>query len=168
MSHASQRHHATPDPSSAPGAAVAATTTLEFATAAAPQFIDITDDVCAAVAASGVRNGLVTVFAQHTTAAVCINEREPLLMRDIARLLRALAPENSHYDHNDFTVRTVNMTDDECRNGHAHLRQLLLGGGVTTPIVDGAPALGVYQRIFLIELDHPRPRRVLVSAVGVR
>jgi secondary thiamine-phosphate synthase enzyme len=83
-------------------------------------------------------------------------------------MLRALAPEGSHYGHNDFERRTINMTDDECPNGHAHCRHLLLGASETIPVVDGAPALGTYQRIFLVELDHPRARRVLVSVVGLR
>jgi secondary thiamine-phosphate synthase enzyme len=108
----------------------------------------------------------VTVFSQHTTAAIVINEHEPLLLRDMARLLRSLAPAGAHYEHNDFTVRTVNMNPDECPNGHAHCQHLFLRTSETIPVIDGVPALGTYQRIFLVELDHPRPRRVLVSVVG--
>lgn len=144
-----------------------ATEALEYQTGAAPAFIDITGDVLAVVARSGIRSGQCTLFSQHTTAAVVINEHEPLLLRDIARLLRTLVPASAHYDHNDFTTRTVNMTPDECRNGHAHLQHLLLGGGQTIPVADGSLTLGPYQSIFLVELDHPRPRRVVVSVIGV-
>jgi secondary thiamine-phosphate synthase enzyme len=139
---------------------------LEFETSAAPEFIDITDDVVSIVEAAGVQFGQVTVFSQHTTAAVKINENEPLLLNDLARLLRQFAPPGSYYEHNDFTRRTVNMNDDECANGHSHCQHLFLGASETMPIIDGRIALGRWQRVFLIELDHPRSRRVLVNVVG--
>lgn len=150
------------------GGFVAETRTLEYQTGPAPSFVDITDDLLATVTAIGVRAGQVTVFSQHTTAAICINEHEPLLLRDLARLLRALAPAAAYYEHNDFERRTVNMNPDECPNGHSHCQHLLLRASETIPIVDGAPAIGLYQRVFLVELDHPRSRRVLVSVVGIR
>jgi len=139
---------------------------LEYETTDAPEFVDITDDVIAVVEASGVQFGQVAVFSQHTTAAIKINEHEPLLLRDLARLLRQFAPPNAYYEHNDFSRRTVNMNPDECANGHAHVQHLFLGGSETIPVVDGRVTLGTWQRIFLIELDHPRSRRVLVNVVG--
>lgn len=139
---------------------------LEYETTAAPEFIDITDDVARIVASAGVQFGQVTVFSQHTTAAIKINENEPLLLRDLARTLRHFAPPNAYYEHNDFSRRTVNMNEDECANGHAHCQHLFLGASETIPVLDGRLAIGVWQRIFLIELDHPRPRRVLVNVVG--
>ena len=139
---------------------------LEYDTTAAPEFIDITDDVDRVVRDSGVQHGQVTVFSQHTTAAVKINENEPLLLRDLARMLRHMAPPNAYYEHNDFSVRTVNMNEDECANGHAHCQHLFLSASETVPVIDGRMSLGVWQRIFLVELDHPRLRRVLVNIVG--
>jgi len=139
---------------------------IEFETTCAPEFIDITDDVVAIVQASGIRFGQVTAFSQHTTAAVKINENEPLLLRDLARTLRQFAPPNAYYEHNDFSRRTVNMNEDECANGHAHVQHLFLSAGECMPVVDGRITLGTWQRIFLIELDHPRLRRVLVNVVG--
>ena len=139
---------------------------LDYDTTAAPEFIDITDDVNRVVAAAGVQFGQVTIFSQHTTAAIKINENEPLLLRDLARTLRHFAPPNAYYEHNDFSRRTVNMNEDECANGHAHCQHLFLGSSETIPVLDGVPAIGVWQRIFLIELDHPRSRRVLVNVVG--
>ena len=103
----------------------------------------------------------------HTTAAVVVNEREPLLMEDAARWLDKLAPAGSDYSHDDFTVRTVNMISGESPNAHAHLQQLLLGSTQTIPVVDGRVALGQWQRIFLIELDQARPRQVLLQAMGL-
>jgi len=139
---------------------------IEYETTAALQFIDITDEVSRIVDESAIQFGQVAVFSQHTTAAIKINEHEPLLLRDLARTLRNFAPPNAYYEHNDFSRRTVNMNPDECANGHAHVQHLFLGTSETIPIVDGRVTLGAWQRIFLIELDHPRLRRVLVSVLG--
>lgn len=139
---------------------------IEFETTCAPEFIDITDDVARVVEASGIQFGQVTAFSQHTTAAVKINENEPLLLRDLARILRQFSPSNAYYEHNDFSRRTVNMNEDECANGHAHVQHLFLGTSETIPVVDGRLTLGTWQRVFLVELDHPRLRRVLVNVVG--
>jgi secondary thiamine-phosphate synthase enzyme len=152
----------------AEGSVSFATFSIEIETATAPEFRDITDDVVALVRSSGVLFGQVSVFSLHTTAAIRINENEPLLLRDLARTIRHLVPSDVYYEHNDFGRRTVNMNDDECANGHAHCQHLLLGASETVPVLNGAPALGRYQRIFLVELDHPRAREVLVSVVGIR
>jgi secondary thiamine-phosphate synthase enzyme len=146
--------------------ATVTTEALELETRGAPEFHDITDDVQAVVRDSGVSFGQVTVFSNHTTAAIRINENEPLLLRDMARVLRQLAPSNDYYEHNDFGRRTVNMNPDECANGHAHCQHLFLASSETIPVIDGRAVLGQYQRVFLIELDHPRMRRVLVTVVG--
>jgi secondary thiamine-phosphate synthase enzyme len=146
--------------------ATVTTEALELETRGAPEFHDITDDVQAVVRDSGVTFGQVTVFSNHTTAAIRINENEPLLLRDMARVLRQVAPSNDYYEHNDFGRRTVNMNEDECANGHAHCQHLFLASSETIPVIEGRAALGQYQRVFLIELDHPRMRRVLVTVVG--
>ncbi len=139
---------------------------LEYETSTAPEFIDITEDVISVVEAAGIQFGQVAIFSQHTTAAIKINEHEPLLLRDLARTLRQFAAPNAYYEHNDFSRRTVNMNPDECANGHAHVQHLFLGTSETIPVVDGRITLGTWQRVFLIELDHPRRRRVLVNVVG--
>ncbi|MBI5289010.1 MAG: YjbQ family protein [Chloroflexi bacterium] len=139
---------------------------LEYETTESLEFIDITDDVISVVEAAGIQFGQVAIFSQHTTAAVKINEHEPLLLRDLARTLRQFAPPNAYYEHNDFSRRTVNMNPDECANGHAHVQHLFLSSSETIPVVDGRITLGTWQRVFLIELDHPRRRRVLVNVVG--
>ena len=132
----------------------------------APEFIDITDDVRDAISQSGVREGTVTVFSRHTTAAVVINENEPLLLKDMARFLRRTAPEDGHYSHNDFVVRTANMTEDECPNGHSHCQHLFLGTSETVPVADGQPLFGRWQRVFMIELDRPRSREIIIQVQG--
>jgi secondary thiamine-phosphate synthase enzyme len=119
-----------------------------------------------AVKACGVREGIALVFSCHTTAAIRINENEPLLLRDMEEFLKRLAPRELYYRHNDFEIRTHNMTPEECPNAHAHLQHLLLGTSEAVPIQGGNLVLGRWQRIFLVELDRPRERKVLVQVVG--
>ena len=130
------------------------------------EFMDITDAVREIVARAGITEGMALVFSRHTTAAVRINENEPLLLGDMARFLQRIAPKDGDYKHNDFVVRTENMTEEECPNGHAHCQHLLIGASETIPVVDGDLFLGRWQRIFLIELDRPRERSIVVQVQG--
>lgn len=139
---------------------------LRYETIHPLQFIDITDDVERVVAMSGITEGTVTVFSKHTTAAIKINEHEPELLKDMGQLLASFAPDGRYYFHNDFTVRWVNMVEDECPNGHAHCQHLLLGASETIPLMDAKLMFGRWQRIFLIELDHARSRDVVVTVMG--
>jgi secondary thiamine-phosphate synthase enzyme len=139
---------------------------LSVKTKEAPEFIDITDWVSNCVSDSQVANGFAVVYSKHTTAAVKINENEPLLLEDMASFLEGVAPRHAQYRHNDFEIRTVNMNPDESPNGHAHLQHLLLGTSETVPILNGEMQFGTYQSIFFIELDHPRNREVMVQVVG--
>ena len=141
--------------------------TLEYSTSHALEFVDITDDVRAAVERSSVMMGQVAIFSCHTTAAVIVNEHEPLLLNDMARVLSRLAPAGNYYEHNDFSIRTVNMTEGEPANGHAHCQHLFLGTSETIPIHAGRLALGPWQSVFLVELDHARRRQVLVQTMGI-
>jgi len=139
---------------------------FRITTERAPQFIDITDEVQRLVAESGVNDGTATVFCRHTTAAIRINENEPLLLSDMEEFLKRVAPRELYYRHNDFSIRTENMTEDECPNAHAHCQHLMLGASETIPIVDGRLTLGRWQRVFLVELDRPREREVCVQVIG--
>jgi secondary thiamine-phosphate synthase enzyme len=139
---------------------------IKMETTKAPEFVDITDGICRYVKDSEVQNGFAVVYSKHTTAAIRINENEPLLLNDMTEFLERVASRNGHYQHNDFSIRTVNMTEDECPNGHAHCQHLLLGTSENIPIVNGQLQLGKWQRVFLIELDMPRPREVLVQILG--
>lgn len=139
---------------------------IQRLTSQAPQFIDITEDVEGILARSGVREGSVLIYSCHTTAAIKINEHEPLLLQDMAHFLERVAPRDADYRHNDFAIRTANMTDDECPNGHAHCQHLLLGTSERIPVNEGRLLLGRWQRVFLIELDRPRRRDVVVQVQG--
>lgn len=130
------------------------------------EFIDLTEKIEEIVDESGVRNGLVNIQTLHTTTAIIINEREPLLIEDMKARLESLAPRDARYRHDDFQIRTVNLEPDEPENGHSHCKALFLRASETINISEGKLLLGRWQRIFLIELDRPRERRVSVMIMG--
>jgi secondary thiamine-phosphate synthase enzyme len=139
---------------------------LSYETTHAPQFVDITEDVADTVNRSGVTNGVAVVFSRHTTAAIKINESEPELIKDMARFLAEIAPIEGEYYHNNFDVRTVNMTEDECPNAHSHCQHLMLSASESVPLLNGKMHLGRWQRIFLVELDRAKSRQVTVQVIG--
>ena len=143
--------------------------TLLVETSTAPEFVDITGRVRDSLEKSKIQNGFVVVFSRHTTAAITIQENEPLLMNDMASLLERLSPHSARYGHNDFSIRTVHMQEEECPNGHSHCQHLMLGSSETIPVVNGTLALGKWQRVFMVELDDAKipPREVLVQIMGV-
>ncbi|MCH7706396.1 MAG: YjbQ family protein [Chloroflexi bacterium] len=145
---------------------LALTNRLVFETTKAPEFIDITDDVVRFVRESRVQNGCVVIYSKHTTAAIKVNENEPLLIEDMERFLKRIAPQDANYRHNDFSIRTVNLEEDDCPNGHAHCQHLLMSTSETVPVIDGELQLGRWQRVFLVELDRPRSREVVLQALG--
>ena len=140
--------------------------TLSIDTDRAPEFIDITDQVIDIVGRSEIENGFAVVFSKHTTAAIKLNENEPLLVKDMVQFLERVASRDAYYGHNDFAIRTVHMHEDECPNGHAHCQHLILGTSESIPIVNGELCFGNWQRIFLVELDIPRRRHVVVQVLG--
>ena len=140
--------------------------TLCVQTKKGPQFVDITDWVLEAARDSTIQNGFAIVFSRHTTAAVRINENEPLLLSDMEEFLERVAPANARYNHNDLAHNGNNGGDPEEPNGHSHCQQLLLGASEAVPIVNGQLLLGHWQRLFLVELDRPRAREVVVQLVG--
>lgn len=130
------------------------------------QFIDITSRVDEAVSRSRIKDGVVTVYSRHTTAAVRINENEPLLIKDFISLLQRLCPNDGRYNHDKLSERTGQMCDDESENGHAHCLHLLLSTSEHVPVSNGRLSLGRWQSIFLIELDKGRSREVIVHISG--
>jgi len=141
------------------------TGSLSYASSSRGEFIDITGDVSDLVWRSGVRNGIVHVHSWHTTAAIRVNENEPLLMDDFRRMLDRLAPPGG-YEHDDME-RRVGVPPDEPRNGHSHCQHLLLSSSESLPVQERQLLLGPWQRVFLIELDSPRQRQVTVQVAGM-
>ena len=141
-------------------------TTFAITTYRPTEFVDLTERIEAVIAETGLRQGVVNIQSLHTTAAIVVNEHEPLLLTDFAALLDRSAPRNVGYQHDDEAQRTVNLAPGERANGHAHCQALLLGTSVCLNVVRGQLHLGVWQRVFLVELDGPRRREVSVMAVG--
>jgi secondary thiamine-phosphate synthase enzyme len=139
-----------------------------FTTAECGQFLDVTDDVKDVVARSDVRNGMALVYSPHTTGAVLINERESGFLEDFCMLMDSLVPLDGEYRHDDLERRTENLEDPhDLPNGWAHARQALLGNASQAiPIVEGELQLGRWQRVFFVELDRSRDRRVFIQALG--
>ncbi|GMQ86642.1 MAG: secondary thiamine-phosphate synthase enzyme YjbQ [Acidimicrobiia bacterium] len=144
------------------------TEALHFATDAPEEFWDLTEYVRAVVARSKVSHGQITVYTPHTTTSIVINESETGFLNDFRKVIAGLIPVDTYYEHDDGDLRTENLQEDEYVNGHAHCRQLLVGQpSVTVPIVDGEVILGQWQRVFFVELDQARKRRVFFHAQGI-
>ena len=139
---------------------------ISLNTSATLDFIDITEKIQVAIKNSGIRNGIVNIQSLHTTMAIVVNEAEPLLIGDMKRLLEKLAPQTEKYEHDNFEIRTVNMCDGECANGHAHNKAIHLPTSIVLNIFEGELQLGRWQRVFAIEFDRARPRQVAVQIMG--
>jgi secondary thiamine-phosphate synthase enzyme len=121
-------------------------------------FINITPQVEAALAESGVREGLCLVNAMHITASVFINDDERGLHHDYDKWLEQLAPHEPHnqYRHND--------TGED--NADAHLKRQVMGREVVVAITEGKFDFGPWEQIFYGEFDGRRRKRVLVKIIG--
>lgn len=140
--------------------------TFEYKTKKEADHIDITEKVEKFVKESKIKDGLVNIQSLHTTMAVIVNENEPLLIKDLEKFLENLSSNKCDYNHDNFEIRTVNMCDDECANGHSHCKAVVLPTSVTMNLIDGKLQLGQWQRIFIRELDRPRPRKVQIQIIG--
>ena len=121
-------------------------------------FVNITGDVKAALAESGVQEGLCLVNAMHITASVFINDDESGLHADYKRWLEELAPHEplERYDHN--------RTGED--NGDAHHKRQIMGREVVVAITGGALDFGPWEQIFYGEFDGRRRKRVLIKIIG--
>ncbi len=140
--------------------------TLELRTPGPMAYVDLTERLAGCVRRARVAHGLLSVQCLHTSAALVVNEDEPLLHDDFSRLLARWAPRAAGWQHDRFDLRTANMTPDERPNGHAHARALVLRSTETLHVVGGRLRLGRWQRVFLLECDDARDRRVSVLVLG--
>ena len=120
-------------------------------------YVNITPQVEAALAESGVREGLCLVNAMNITASVFINDNESGLHSDFERWLEELAPEKPHsrYDHNGY--------ED---NADAHLKRSVMGREAVVAVTAGRLDFGTWEQIFYGEFDGMRDKRVLVKIIG--
>ena len=131
-------------------------------------FLDLTDDLRRAIKDAGVTDGIAVAFCAHTTCALLINEWEDGALEDFRKHLTELIPhEGVYYRHDDFDVRTQNMHEDERKNGHAHVKAMLVSStSHAIPVVAGEPALGTWQRLIPFEMDEPKERTITVQVIG--
>jgi secondary thiamine-phosphate synthase enzyme len=113
------------------------------ATLGALDFVDVTDEVESRLRDSGIREGMVTVFAPDRACVLVVNERESGLIADIRETLARL--ESSKV---------------------AAQRAMLGSSSVVLPATEGRLRLGVWQRVLLIELEAPQERKIVVQIVG--
>ncbi len=139
---------------------------IKLKTAAEMDFIDITEKVQKKIKDAGIKNGIINIQSLHTTMAVIVNEAEPLLIADMKVLLEKMAPRTYKYMHDNFEIRTVNMCDGECANGHAHNKSIHLPTSTLLNITKNKIQLGQWQRIFAVELDRSRPRQIALQIIG--
>src|SRR5258708_21025914 len=119
---------------------------------------EITDEVEEKIDKSGVRNGVVTVFVQHTSCSLTTMENAaPAARRDVERFFEKLVPEDADYEHDDDGPDVI----------PSHLRMVLTRTSETVPIADGKMKLGTWQGIFLFEHRRaPHRRKVSVTIIG--
>lgn len=130
---------------------------VEFTTGGNDEVINLTEDVLNAVEKTKLREGLVTVFATGSTAAVTTIEYETGLEADIKTFLRDIVPAGD-WRHN------ATWGDG---NGHSHIRASLIGPSLTIPVTDGKPVLGMWQQVVYIDNDiRSRSRRVIIQLTG--
>lgn len=131
-------------------------------------FVDLTDDLRRAVKDAGITEGLVVAFCAHTTCALLINEWEDGALDDFRRHLTELVPhDGAYYRHDDFELRTQNLHPDERKNGHAHVKAMLLSAtSHAIPVADGEPSLGTWQRLLFFEMDEPKDRTITLQVLG--
>lgn len=144
------------------------TTAVEVAAPSRYAYLDLTDDLRRAVKDAGVTEGAVIAFCAHTTCALLINEWEDGAMEDFRHRLEILVPEDVYYAHDDLERRTQNLDEvHERRNGHAHVKAMLLSAtSHAIPVIGGEPALGRWQRLILFEMDDPKERQVVFHVFG--
>jgi secondary thiamine-phosphate synthase enzyme len=129
---------------------------LTFNTRKHREYIHITPQVEAAVAKSGVQEGMVLVSAMHITASIYVNDNESGLIADMDEWLEKLAPFRKDYRHH--------QTGES--NGDSHLKSLLMHHEITLPITSGRLDLGPWQRVFYAEFDGQRSKRVVIKVMG--
>lgn len=158
--------------------------TISVQSKARPTFHDVTENVEAIVAKSGIRNGIAVVFSQHTTCSVIIQEQSDdtdyhgtqFILQDMVNGLTQLFPtcltqgQYSHPGPLHIDIARRERSEEACwsLNTDAHLRSVLLGRSESIPVVDGVMQLGQFGRIYFADFDQirARDRIVRVQLVG--
>lgn len=128
--------------------------TIRLETSQREILVDITPQVRSLARTSGIRNGIVNVYAQGATAAIMIQENwDDSVQTDVVNLLRKMIPNG------------VWLHDAQDGNGDAHLKSGLVGPSETIPLIDGELGLSTWQNIFFCEFDGPRTDRKVICTI---
>ena len=115
------------------------------------ELIDITKEVKNYLMENNIKDGIITLFVPHTTAAITINENsDPNVKMDIVNFLRKLIPHDYNFAHIEG-------------NSDAHIKSSLIGNSLTLIVEDGKLLLGTWQNIFFCEFDGPRDREIWIK-----
>ena len=126
---------------------------IVFSTKGEIELIDITEKIHNVVKKSGIKNGLIHVFAPHATGVLILTEHEPSLDKDVKDFLEKIIPKQAGYRHPS--------------NAHSHLRSMLLSPDKTLPIIDGQAIFGTWQSLVFVETDvYPRQRTIIMQVIG--
>jgi secondary thiamine-phosphate synthase enzyme len=116
---------------------------VSFSTKGEIDFVDLTDQVQEVVSESGIKNGILHIFAPHATGILVLTENDYALLSDIKTFLDEIVPKRRAYQHPS--------------NAHSHLRSMLLPPDKTLPVIDGSIEFGTWQSLLFIETDvYPR------------
>jgi thiamine phosphate synthase YjbQ (UPF0047 family) len=155
-------------------------------TKAEPAFYDVTDEVLQIVSRSGIRDGVVVVYSQHTTCSIMIQEEShdttydetKYLLRDLLDVFESIVPryrrEGQYLHpgpaHIDYVMESLGEPAAWSLNTDAHLRSSLMGRSESIPVVDGEVQLGEFGQIYFVDFDGVREREriVQVQAMGER
>ena len=102
------------------------------------EIIDMTSDINDILIKSKIKDGLINIFARHSTAGIVINENESGLVKDFQNTIESLIPENNNYFHDKID-----------NNADSHIRSFFIGSSETIPIENGSLNLGTWQSVLL-------------------
>jgi secondary thiamine-phosphate synthase enzyme len=157
---------------------------IELNTDPKPEAYDVSDRVREIVARSGVKNGIVVVFSQHTTCSIIIQEDSydttfngtKFLIQDLMDVFEKIIPKcrkEGQYLHPgpkcaDYCANVIDEPLPYTLNTDAHLRSCLLGRSESIPIVEGEVITGEFGKIYFVDFDstRPRQRQVHIQVVG--
>ncbi|MHC1591461.1 MAG: secondary thiamine-phosphate synthase enzyme YjbQ [Candidatus Helarchaeales archaeon] len=128
---------------------------ISVSTKSRSDLVNITEEVLKEVKKSGIKNGQVLIYSQHTTCGVLIQEAERGLNDDLLLTLEKKIPKGAGYLHDRID-----------NNADSHMKTALIGNSTVIPLINGSLQLGTWQSIFLVEFDGPRKRKILVHVMG--
>lgn len=140
------------------GAMHQATSTITIASRG-PGLTEFTEAVRSFVAQSGIETGLLTLFCRHTSCSLLVQENaDPDVQTDLQGFFQRLVPEGM-----DWVIHDAEGPDDM----PAHIKAALTQTSIGIPVIEGAPALGTWQGLYLFEhRRRPHRRQVVLHLIG--